>query len=148
MADVKPKVTLIGKELAKNGLEFIYEGTIDDCTSCRLNKACNNLQKGRRYRVVGVRPTEHPCHVHLNGACTVEVIESPTPALVSADMAIRHTKIQFECSCTREDCPNHALCHPDGIHDRHKYTIVDVLGAAPEHCEKGRTLHLVGLMPV
>jgi len=28
MAEVKPKVTLIGKELAKNGLEFIYEGTI------------------------------------------------------------------------------------------------------------------------
>jgi hypothetical protein len=59
MADAKPKVTLIGKELAKNGLEFIYEGMIDECTPCRLNKACNNLLKGRRYRIVGVRPTGH-----------------------------------------------------------------------------------------
>jgi len=148
MADVKPKVTLIGKELAKNGLEFIYEGTIADCNACKLNKACNNLKKGRRYRIVGLRPAEHSCVVHLNGTRAVEVVESPTPALISADMAIRNTRIQFECSCTREQCQNYPFCRPDGIVDHEKYTIVNVIGGAPGQCEKGRGLQLVELMPV
>jgi len=148
MAEVKPKVTLIGKELAKNGLEFIYEGTISDCNACKLNKACNNLKKGRRYRIVGVRPAEHSCVVHLNGTRAVEVVESPIPALISADMAIKNTKIQFECPCTREQCQNYPFCRPDGIVEREKYTIVTVLGGAPGQCEKGRGLQFVELMPV
>lgn len=148
MADVKSKVTLIGKELAKNGLEFVYEGSISECNPCRLNKACNNLKKGRRYRIVGVRPTEHTCPVHLNGTRTVEVVESPIPALLSADMAIKNTKIQFECSCNKEQCLNYPFCRPDGIVDREKYIVVQVIGNAPERCEKGRGLQLVELMPV
>jgi uncharacterized protein (UPF0179 family) len=76
MAETKPKVTLIGKELAKTNLVFIYEGPNDACGSCRLSKACNNLKKGRRYRITGVRPkTDHACAIHLNGACSVEVID-------------------------------------------------------------------------
>lgn len=35
MVEAKPKVTLIGKELAKNGLEFIYEGSIAECSACK-----------------------------------------------------------------------------------------------------------------
>jgi hypothetical protein len=148
MAEQKPKVTLIGKELAKTGLEFIYEGTIAACSPCKLNKACNNLKAGRRYRIVGVRPTEHPCLVHLNGTRAVEVVESPIPALLSADMAIRNTKIQFECSCNKEQCPNYHFCRPDGIIERDKYIVVNVIGSAPERCEKGRGLQFVELMPV
>ena len=148
MAEVKPKVTLIGKELAKNGLEFIYEGTITECSPCKLNKACNNLKKGRRYRIVGVRPAEHSCLVHLNGTRSVEVVESAIPALLSADMAIRNTKIKFESSCTRDQCPNYPFCHPDGIIEREKYIIADVIGNPPERCEKGRGLQFVELMPV
>ena len=148
MAEVKPKVTLIGKELAKNGLEFIYEGTISECNSCKLNKACNNLKKGRRYRIVGVRPAEHSCVVHLNGTRTIEVVESPIPALISADMAIKNSKIQFECSCTRDQCASYLFCRPDGIIEREKYIVFDVIGNSPERCEKGRSLQLVELMPV
>jgi len=148
MTETKPKVTLIGRELAKNGLEFIYEGTIGDCGSCKLSKACNNLKKGRRYRIVGVRTTEHICPVHLNDALSVEVIESPIPVLISADMAIRNTKIQFEFSCSRENCTNYDLCRPEGLIEGEKYIVMDVVGNAPDICEKGRSLQLVELMPV
>jgi len=148
MTETKPKVTLIGRELAKNGLEFIYEGTLGECGSCKLSKACNNLKKGRRYRIVGVRKTEHNCPVHLNGALSVEVIESPIPVLISADMAIRNTKIQFEFSCSRENCPNFDLCRPEGLIEGEKYIVMDVVGNAPDICEKGRSLQLVELMPV
>ena len=148
MSETKPKVTLIGRELAKNGLEFIYEGTIADCGSCKLSKACNNLKKGRRYRIVGVRRTDHSCPVHLNGALSVEVIESPIPVLISADMAIRNTRIQYEFSCSRESCSNYDLCRPEGLIEGEKYIVMDVTGNAPDICEKGRSLQLVELMPV
>jgi uncharacterized protein (UPF0179 family) len=148
MAETKPKVTLIGKELAKNGLEFIYEGTIDDCGSCRLSKACNNLKKGRRYRIVGVRPTEHSCAVHLNGACSVEVVDSPIPVLINADMAIKNTRIRYEFSCNKTECQNYGLCYPPGIIEGEKYVVIEVLGNNPDVCEKGRSLQLVELMSV
>ena len=83
MAQVKPKVTLIGTELASTGMEFIYMGQLQECEGCKVVKACNNLHAGKRYRIVGLRPARHECMVHRNGACAVEVVESPVPALVS-----------------------------------------------------------------
>ncbi len=106
MVEPKPKVTLIGTELAQQGLEFVYEGEIEDCAPCSLKKTCNNLKKGKKYRIVGSRPTRHPCQVHLNGTRAVEVLESPIPALINADMAIKNTRIQYEFSCTRTTCCN------------------------------------------
>jgi uncharacterized protein (UPF0179 family) len=147
MVELKTKVTLIGFELAKKGLEFIYEGEIENCESCTLKKACNNLQEGKRYRIVGVRPTRHECTVHMNGTCVVEVVESPVPCLISADMAIINSRISYEFNCSRTECPNYDLCHPVGIIDGEKYIVMDVLGNAPEVCEKGKALQLVELMP-
>ncbi len=148
MAETKSKVTLIGKELAKTGLEFIYEGSIDDCGSCRLSKACNNLKKGRRYRIVAVRPTEHMCLVHLNGACSIEVVDSPIPALINADKAIKNTRIRHEFSCSKTACQNYDLCSPPGILEGEKYIVSEVFGKNPDVCEKGRSLQLVELLSV
>jgi Uncharacterized protein conserved in archaea len=148
MAEAKSKVTLIGTELAKPGLEFIYEGQLPDCESCPLKKACNNLRQGKKYRIVGVRPARHTCLVHLNGACAVEVVESPISALISADMAIKNTRIQYEFSCNRNECGNYDLCHPEGIIAGDKYVVVEVIGNAPDICEKARNLQLVELMPL
>ena len=65
MPDSKTKVTLVGTVLAKQGVEFIYEGEVAECDTCKVKKACNNLQKGRKYRIVSVRTTHHECAVHL-----------------------------------------------------------------------------------
>ncbi|HUU76063.1 MAG TPA: UPF0179 family protein [Methanoregulaceae archaeon] len=148
MAELKSKVTLIGTELAKTGLEFIYEGSIPECDDCPVRKACNNLKAGKKYRVIGIRPTSHSCNIHLNGARAVEVVESPISALIGADMAIRNTHIHYEFSCNRDSCVNFDLCHPEGITDGEKYVVSDVVGNAPDICEKGRNLQLVELMPV
>ena len=59
MSDVKTKVTLVGTVLAKQGIEFVYEGEVAGCDTCKVKKACNNLQKGRKYRIVTVRTTHH-----------------------------------------------------------------------------------------
>lgn len=147
MTETKTKVTLVGTVLAKQGVEFIYEGEIADCGTCKVKKACHNLQKGRKYRIVTVRTTHHECPVHLNGATAVEVTEAPITLLISPEMAIVNSKIKPEFSCNKHDCRSFSLCRPDGVTDGEKYIVVDVLGNAPNICEKGRSLKLVEIKP-
>ena len=147
MAEAKTKVTLVGTVLARQGVEFIYEGEAAGCDNCKVKKACNNLQKGRRYRIITVRTTHHECPVHLNGATAVEVMDAPVTMLINADMAIVNSKIKVELSCNRGECRSFALCRPEGIVEGEKYIVTDVLGNAPEICDKGRVLKLVEIRP-
>lgn len=144
----KAKVTLIGSVLAKPNLEFVYEGPAEECEGCKMRKVCHNLQPGKKYRIVEVRPaTKHDCPVHLDSVSAVEVVESPITALIGADMAIVNSKVQYEFPCTRTGCGSFPLCHPDGIIEGEKYIVSEVLGSAPDICERGRTLKLVELRP-
>ena len=52
MAETKTKVTIVGTVLAKPGVEFVYEGESPECGTCKIKKACNNLNKGHRYRII------------------------------------------------------------------------------------------------
>ena len=147
MAEAKTKVTLVGTVLAREGLEFIYEGEIAACDSCKVKKACNNLQKGRKYRIVTVRSTHHDCAVHFNGTTAVEVMEAPITMLITPEMAIINSKIKPELSCNKSDCRSFSLCRPEGVVDGEKYTVIDVIGNAPDICDKGRSLKLVEIRP-
>ena len=149
MAKEKTKVTLIGAGLAKPGLDFVYEGiTCPECDSCKVRKVCHNLQPGKRYRVATVRAnTRHDCPVHHEAAVAVDVAEAPIVALIGADMAIANSKISYEFSCPRRECRSYRLCRPDGIVEGEKYVVGEVLGNAPDVCERGRALKLVELRP-
>lgn len=147
VAETKTKVTLVGTVLARQGVEFIYEGEVAGCETCKVKKACNNLQPGRKYRIISVRTTHHDCAVHLNGTTAVEVIDAPVTALISAEMAILNSKIKLEPSCRKTDCPSYPLCRPDGVVEGEKYSVYSVLGNAAGTCEKGRTLKLVEIKP-
>jgi len=145
----KTKITLIGIRLAKPGLEFVYEGPLPECEVCKVRKACHNLQTGKRYRITAVRlSSKHECQVHRDGACAVDVIESPLVALVNADMAIVNSTIHYTVGCAKKDCRSHELCNPDGIIEGEKYLVSELLGNAPDICEKGRNLKLVELRSV
>ncbi len=137
----------MGTVLAKPNVEFIYEGEVAECDTCKVKKACHNLQKGRKYRIVTVRTTHHDCAVHLNGATAVEVMEAPITALINADMAIINSRIKPELSCNKSDCRSYPLCRPDGVTEGEKYIVIDVLGNAPDICDKGRALKLVEIRP-
>ena len=115
MSETKTKVTLMGTVLAKPNVEFIYEGEVAECDTCKVKKACHNLQKGRKYRIVTVRSTHHDCAVHLNGATAVEVMEAPITALINADMAIINSKIKPELSCNKSDCRSFPLSGRMGL---------------------------------
>ncbi len=147
MAEAKTKVTLIGTVLAKQGVEFIYEGEVAVCDACKVKKACNNLQIGRKYRIVSVRTTHHECMVHLNGTTAVEVVDAPVTALINADMAILNSKIKLELSCNKTDCRSYPFCHPDGVVQGEKYIISAIQGNTSDICEKGRALKLVDIKP-
>ncbi len=147
MAEAKTKVTLVGTVLAKTGVEFIYEGEAPECDTCKVKKACNNLQRGHKYRIVTVRTTHHECPLHLNGATAVEVMEAPISALISPEMAIVNSKIKIEFTCNKADCRSFSLCRPEGVMDGEKYIVTEVLGNAPDICEKGRALKLVEIRP-
>ena len=147
MTETKTKVTLMGTVLAKPNVEFIYEGEVAECDTCKVKKACHNLQKGRKYRIVTVRTTHHDCAVHLNGATAVEVMEASITALINADMAIINSRIKPELTCNKSDCRSFPLCRPDGVTDGEKYIVVDVLGNASDICDKGRALKLVEIRP-
>ncbi len=147
MAEGKTKVTLVGTVLAKKGIEFIYEGEVAGCDTCKVKKACNNLQTGRKYRIVSVRTTHHECMVHLNGATAVEVVEAPITVLINADMAIVNSKIKPDLSCSKSNCRSFSLCRPEGVVEGEKYIVAEVLGNASDICEKGRVLKLVEIKP-
>jgi uncharacterized protein (UPF0179 family) len=147
MAEAKTKVTLVGTVLAKPGTEFIYEGEVAGCDTCKVKKACNNLQTGRKYRIMSVRTTHHECMVHLDGTIAVDVIEAPVTVLINADMAIVNSKIKLELSCSNNNCRSYHLCHPEGVVEGEKYIVTDVISKAPDVCEKGRMLKLVTVRP-
>jgi uncharacterized protein (UPF0179 family) len=148
MTEAKTKVTLVGTVLAKPGTEFVYEGESAECGTCKVKKACNNLTKGHRYRIVTVRSTHHECTIHLNGATAVEVIDAPATMLINADMAMMNSRVKIEFSCNKTDCRSFSLCHPDGVVEGEKYIIADVVGNAPDICDKGRALKMVEIKPI
>ena len=150
MAKQKTKVTLIGAVLAKPGLEFVYEGnTCAECEGCKVRKVCHNLQPGKKYRVAAVRSnTRHDCPVHHEAVVAVDVVEAPIVTLIAADMAIANSRISYEFSCPRTECRSYRLCRPDGIIEGEKYVVGEILGKAPDACERGRSLKLVELRPI
>ncbi|MCP1662422.1 MAG: UPF0179 family protein [Methanocalculus sp. MSAO_Arc1] len=149
MAESKNRVTLIGSKLAKPGMEFVYVGAVEDCTVCKVKKACHTLVEGRKYRVTSVRPTTHTCTVFADNVRVVDVEDAPVVVLIAGEMAIPNSRFVYEYICNREDCRSYDLCHPDGVNEGEKYTITQVLGNAPDECLRGRrNLKLVEIRPL
>ncbi|MEA2074415.1 MAG: UPF0179 family protein [Euryarchaeota archaeon] len=141
------RVTLIGTKLAKEGDEFIFLGTSNKCEECKLKNTCANLVVGRRYRIEKVRnEMKHDCYIHEDGVCVVEVTEATITAAIEATYAFKNSRIVFEPpNCKEYDCELFCSCHPAGLIEGDKCTILDVIGDAPGECKKGRVLKLVTL---
>jgi len=86
----------------------------------------------------------HDCPIHEAGVRAVEVAESPIIAAFDARKAFPGSKIVFEAvKCDQADCSMYDMCHPAGIKDGERCTIVEVVGEAPEECPRGSVLKLV-----
>ncbi len=147
MAKGNPSITLIGVDLAKTGIEFIFNGPAAECDACKLRNTCLNLAVGRRYRIASTRGTaQHKCSLHDIGVRAVEVVESPSVVTIDAKKAFSGSTIVYKQSeCETHDCKIYELCHPGGIEQGEKLVISAVIGDAPEACAEGKSLKLVEL---
>jgi uncharacterized protein (UPF0179 family) len=145
MSEASTQITLIGTKLATIGMEFTFNGPTPECETCKLRNTCINLEPQRRYRVLGVRgELVHECPIHEAGVRAVEVAESPIIAAFDARKAFPGSKIMFEpVRCDMTECSMYEICHPAGLKEGERYTIVEVVGEAPEECPRGNVLKLV-----
>jgi len=136
-------ITLIGKELAKEGLEFQYLGPLLECKSCKLKNVCFNLDEGKWYRITGVRDKEHDCKVHDEGkVVTVEVEELPVPLAVDAKGVVEGETLTFKpANCKEYDCEFYELCHPLGLREGTKIKIEKIVEEIK--CPKNKNLKKV-----
>ena len=49
-------ITLIGKDLAQKGTEFVFLGPAEECDDCRFKSSCiGNLELNRKYVITDVK---------------------------------------------------------------------------------------------
>ena len=125
---VETIITLIGARLAKEGMDFIFEGESNECNKCKLKNTCLNLEKGRRYKVVKIKtPSVHECFLHDGGVIAVEVVKSPVIAILDSRNAIKAAKISYEppkCKEIPDDL--YDLFYPQGLRTGDKCTITNI----------------------
>jgi len=137
-------ITLIGKKLAKKGLNFIYNKPAKACEDCRYKSVCiSPLEAGRIYTIKEVKDTEHPCPIHEGGKVkVVEVEKANIKALIDSKRAFEGSIILFEAPECDEECDMRSLCFPEGLKTSDKCKIIKNLGKANE-CKKGYKLNKV-----
>jgi len=86
-------ITLIGKDLAKKGNEFIFYGSVDECENCRFKASCvDSLEKNRKYKIIDVRDNEQKCPVHAENTVIPVEVDRSNITLLSSSKSI------FKCA--------------------------------------------------
>lgn len=141
---MKRIITLVAPSGARVGYEFLHCGGADECAQCDLAPVCiENLEKGRRYKVVGLRPYEHPCRLE-GRARVVEVEESETLAAMEPRGVVEGSQTRYRpVECDRTLCTGFVHCRPEGLRDGDRCEIRAVVG--PLECPRGLRLLLARL---
>lgn len=128
-------ITVVNSRIAKIGYSFIHGSEAEECKTCKLKKTCvENLERGRRYRVISVRKREHNCFV-VGKVKVVEVEEEEIPMYVPEKLAIQGVLIEFEERC--RECERKEECHPVGLRRGDRVRIKEILR---EKCPKQKML--------
>ncbi|MGC8663531.1 MAG: UPF0179 family protein [Thermoplasmata archaeon] len=136
-------IALIGKRMAKPGLEFQFLGNIVDCRDCPLKNICFMLESGKYYRITNVRDKEHQCKIHdLNKVVTVEVEEIPVPIAINKKLALEGSTITFEnTGCEEINCEYYDICNVLGLRDGTKVKVEKYIEDI--NCPKGKQISKV-----
>lgn len=139
------EITLIGEDLAEEGLTFTFGGNLSSCQSCEIKNSCCGLSKNRWYKIVKVRENSHDCKVHHGKVKVVEVEEVPIETTISGERVIEGSVMTLdEKECDNLDCENFRLCHPPGVEYGGQYNVEDV--GKKIDCPGGRNLKKVKLL--
>ena len=109
-----PKISLIGIDLAREGLEFTFTGPLVGCAECRIKNVCFNLDPGRTYRILKVREKENPCFVfNKDKVATVEIEEMPEMAHMQYGKKLQEgSSVTLKSmNCDHFTCPNLEKCN-------------------------------------
>ena len=140
-------ITLIGKDLAKEGQEFVFLGPADECEKCRFKSSCvGNLEQNRKYVVTGVKDNEQKCPIHAEETVIpVEVDRAKIDVLTTSKNIFEGSTFTFNAPDCDEACDFHDLCFPDGLIENDKCIVVENNGKHKETCKKGLKLNKLTL---
>lgn len=120
-------ITLVGESQARVGGRFCFMGPQIECKECRLRSVCFNLEQGSMYEITALRDQKHDCMLTEAPAHVVEVVKIPTESAVPRKFAIDGSVITFQIpKCEQLGCDHYWNCHPAGIADGRKCSIVGV----------------------
>lgn len=140
-------ITLIGKDLAKNGVEFVFYGLAEECESCRFKSSCvDSLEKNRKYKIINVRDNEQKCPIHDgNTVVPVEVERSDITLLSNSKNIFEGSTFSYQSPDCEENCEYHDYCFPEGLCDGDKCIVVKNHGKHQGECIKGYKLNKLTL---
>lgn len=135
-------ITMVGVKAAKEGVEFVYMGTAEECKGCKLLNVCSNLEAKRAYKVVKARDAVHECPVHEDGVRAVEVEVVPFEAAIQARTVMEGSLTAYApVDCDHIGCKHFRACRPLGAGSEGKKRVLVSRGAID--CPRGLTLRLV-----
>ena len=134
-------VTLVGEELAKEGLEFTYFGANSECRNCALKTVCFNLKPGRSYRITKLRDKRHNCTVHEGQVVVVEVQELPLTGMVGQQVNDGQSAKLLHLECRNLTCAQREVCTSPLISPEKTYVVNKTLEKVA--CPKGTALFRV-----
>lgn len=140
-------ITLIGKDLAKKGQEFVFLGPADECENCRFKSSCiGNLELNRKYIVVDVKENEQKCPIHAEGkVIPVEIERAQIDILTDSKNIFEGSTFTYNALDCDENCDYHDLCFPDGLLENDKCIVLNHEGKHKGECKKGYKLNKLTL---
>ena len=140
-------ITLIGKDLAKEGQEFVFLGPASECEKCRFKSSCvDNLEKNRKYVVTGVKDNEQKCPIHSGGlVIPVEIDRAKIDLLTESKSIFEGSTFTYNAPNCDEKCDFHDLCFPEGLVENDKCIVLENNGKHTEECKKGFKLNKLTL---
>ena len=139
-------ITLIGKELAQKGVEFVYLGSVEECKNCRFKSSCvDSLELNRKYVITDVKDTEQKCPVHSqNIVIPVEIERAQIDVLTPSKNIFEGSTFTYEAPKCDEYCEFHDLCFPEGLVENDKCIVIKNQGKHKE-CKKEYALNKLTL---
>ena len=140
-------ITLIGKDLAKEGQEFIFLGPAVECENCRFKSSCvGSLEINRKYVITEVRDNEQNCPIHAEGKVVPVTVERASIDLLTSSKNIfEGSTFTYNAPDCDETCEFHDLCFPEGLVENDKCIVLNNDGKHKDGCKKGYDLNKLTL---
>ena len=139
-------ITLIGKDLAQIGVEFVYLGPAEECENCRFKSSCvDSLELNRKYVITDVKDNEQKCPVHSqNIVIPVEIERAQIDVLTTSKNIFEGSTFTYNAPKCEEYCEFHDSCFPEGLMENDKCIVIKNQGKHKE-CKKGYALNKLTL---